>query len=41
MNPVAFVDLSKQKVAVEPVPESIRRLYLGDGGSYVPPLQLC
>ena len=32
MNPVAFVDLSAQKIDVKSVPEEVRRLYLGGRG---------
>src|SRR4030067_2018573 len=32
MNPMAFIDLSSQEVAIKPIPEKIRRLYLGGRG---------
>lgn len=32
MNPMAFIDLSSQEVTVKPIPEKIRRLYLGGRG---------
>ena len=32
MNSIAFIDLSTQKVVVKPIPEKIRRLFLGGRG---------
>ncbi len=32
MNPIAFIDLSAQKTTVKPVPDRVRRLFLGGRG---------
>jgi aldehyde:ferredoxin oxidoreductase len=32
MNPMAFINLSTQEVTTKPIPERIRRLYLGGRG---------
>ena len=32
MNPLAFIDLSARQVVVKPIPEKLRRLYLGGRG---------